>query len=312
MSDSKILSGSVTRAAFLGGLSSFAASVAVGAPVREADGNVLNTWQKETDQVRPADYLRYLKRGDTQSLVALEKLDAAFDKVLNEIRSCKVDATPAVWHVYNMGYVVKTREALFSIDLNHRRDSELVPELDFALITHNHNDHYRVPFYKAMDKAGKTVINNFADNYGAADWRKGGPKWWAYGGYTRGERTFTIKDVEIHTALTDHNPYLVDFTTTFEIRVGKWKLFHTGDCGNAKKLKTIWGKPNLWLVFPGCGIDIAAACKRIAPKKMAFGHLWELSHDKGRLTTPMVTAARAKVKALGGEVDVPLWGERVV
>jgi len=312
MLDSKNPSVPVTRKAFIGGLSSFAAAAAGGAVAPAAGGDVLDVWQKETDSVKPADYQRYLKTGDTQSLASLEKLEAAFEKAMTEIKTCKVGAVPAVWHVYNMGYVVKTREALFSIDLNHRRDLELVPDLDFALITHNHGDHYRVPFYKAMDKAGKTVVNNFAGNYGAADWRKGGPDWWARGGYTRGERTFAIKDVEIRTALTDHNPYLIDFTTTFEIRVGKWRLFHTGDCGNAAKLKTVWGKPDLWLVFPGCGIDIAAAYNRIKPKKMAFGHLWELAHDKGRLTTPMVKSARAKVEALGGEVGVPLWGERVV
>ena len=44
---------------------------------------------------------------------------------------------------------------------------------------------------------------------------------------------------------------------------------------------------------------------------MAFGHLWELGHATGRLTTPMVKRARAKVQKLGGEVVVPLWGERV-
>ena len=45
---------------------------------------------------------------------------------------------------------------------------------------------------------------------------------------------------------------------------------------------------------------------------MAFGHLWELGHETGRLTTPMVKAARANVEALGGKVSVPLWGERVI
>ena len=298
----------MTRKEFLG---SAGATLAVAAFGAKAEKDVLDTWQAETDLVRPETYKSYLKDGDTRSFVSLEKLEAGIRKVMEEVKACCVTDVPAVWHVYNMGYVVKTPNALFSIDLNHRLDCELAPSLDFALITHNHNDHYRNPFYKAMDGAGKTVISNFKDNYGAADWRKGG-KYWEAGGYTRAEKTFKLKDVEIRTALTDHNPYLVDFTTTFEIRVGKWRLFHTGDCGNAAKLSTVWGKPDLWLVFPGCGIDIAAAYRKIKPKRMAFGHLWELGHETGRLTTPMVKAARAKVEALGGKVDVPLWGERVV
>ena len=298
----------MTRRGFIGGAGATLAAAAFGAG---GEKDVLDRWQAETDLVRPESYLSYLRDGDTRGFASLEKLEAGFQKVMEEVKACSVTGVPAVWHVYNMGYVVKTPNALFSIDLNHRLDEALAPSLDFALITHNHNDHYRNPFYKAMDRAGKTVISNFKDNYGAADWRKGGVYWEA-GGYTRAEKKFKLKDVEIRTALTDHNPYLVDFTTTFEIRVGKWRLFHTGDCGNAAKLSTVWGKPDVWLVFPGCGIDIAAAYRKIKPKRMVFGHLWELGHETGRLTTPMVKAARAKVEALGGKVDVPLWGERVV
>lgn len=298
----------MTRRNFICGAGATFAATAFGVG---GEKDVLDRWQAETDLVRPESYLGYLRDGDTRAFASLEKLDAGFQKVMDEVKACRVTGIPAVWHVYNMGFVVKTPNALFSIDLNHRRDEELAPLLDFALITHNHNDHYRNPFYKAMDKAGKTVISNFKDNYGAADWRKGG-KYWEAGGYTRAEKKFKLKDVEIRTALTDHNPYLVDFTTTFEIRVGKWRLFHTGDCGNAAKLSTVWGKPDLWLVFPGCGIDIAAAYRKIKPKRMVFGHLWELGHETGRLTTPMVKAARERVEALGGKVDVPLWGERVV
>ena len=297
----------MTRREFVGGAAAAVAAAASAVP-RPDD---LEAWQAETDLVTPVTYRSYLKDGKTRSFASLEKLEAGFQRVMDEVASCRVTDVPAVWLVYNMGFVVKTPNSLFSIDLNHRLDVKLAPLLDFALITHNHGDHFREPFYKAMDGAGKTVISNFKDNYGAADWRKGGKCWWEGGGYTRAEKVFKIKDVEIRTALTDHNPYLIDFTTTFEIRVGKWRLFHTGDCGNAAKLSTVWGSPDLWLVFPGCGINIAAAYRKIKPKRMAFGHLWELAHQTGRLTTPMVKAARAKVESLGGTVDIPLWGDRI-
>ncbi len=298
-----------TRRNFLQGIAAtVAATGALGAEPPASD--ILDLWQRETDLATPQLYSAYRRDGKTRGVASLEKLERGFDKVLAEIKTAKVEDHPLVWLVYNMGFIVKTKESLFSIDLNHRRDLELVPLLDFALITHNHGDHFSEAFYRAMNGKGKTVITNFKDNYGAADWRKGG-HYWDQGGFTRAEKTFKFKDVEIRTSLTDHNQYLVDFTTTFEIKVGNWKLFHTGDCGNAKKLKTIWGNPDLWLVFPGCGIHIDEAYQRIQPKKMAFGHLWELGHATGRLTTPMVKRARAKVQKLGGEVVVPLWGERV-
>ncbi len=301
----------MTRKAFIRDIACATGAALAGDLAAAPAEDVLDIGQRETDLVKPDVYRAYLADGDTRGLAALEKLESGYEKMLREIETTKVGEVPAVWLVYNMGVIVKTKAALFSIDFVHRRAVDFASKLDFALITHNHSDHYLQKFYKKMNGAGKTVINNFIDNYGAADWRKGG-MYWEAGGYTRQEKTFKIKDVEIRTALTDHNPYLVDYTTTFEIKVGNWKMFHTGDCGNAMKLKTIWGNPDLWVVFPGCGLDVGVAYDRIHPKQMAFGHLWELAHSAGRLTTPMVRQARKIVEAKGGKVVVPMYGERIV
>ena len=113
--------------------------------------------QSQIDEVTPEMYFGYLKGGPTDK-AALLRLDAAFDKVLKEVRETVVTDKPAIWLVYNMGVVVKTKESCFSIDLQHRRAPEIAPLLDFALITHNHGDHFTEEFYRAMDDAGKTVI----------------------------------------------------------------------------------------------------------------------------------------------------------
>ena len=278
-----------------------------------ADGDALDLWQQETDQVSADIYRQYMDDGNTRALASLEKLERAFDKVMREALAAKVEDVPVVWSIYNMGYLVKTREALFSIDLVHRRAVELAPHLDFALITHNHSDHWRQEFYRAMNGAGKTVVSNFLDNYGAADWKKGGSSWYANGGFTRAQKVFRIRDVEIRTSLVDHNPYLIDFTTAFEIRVGKWIMYHTGDCGAGSegKLGTVWGAPDLWTFFPGCGINVAAAVRQVRPKRVVFGHLWELGHKAGSLTTPMVRRALKAAQPECGDVSVALWGERI-
>ena len=99
---------------------------------------VLDLWQGETDLAEANVYVQYLKDGQTRGYASLEKLEAAFEKVLREAQETTVTGDrPAVWSVYNMGYIVKTREAMFSIDLVHRRAVEFAPLLDFALITHN-------------------------------------------------------------------------------------------------------------------------------------------------------------------------------
>ena len=302
------------REFIVAGTSAAAAAAIPRAAAAAADDAALDRWQRETDLVTAEAYRAYLADGDTRGLAALERLERAFDQVKAEAAAAKVGAEPAVWCVYNMGFVVKTAKSLFSIDLVHRRAAELAPMLDFALVTHNHGDHWRQDFYNAMNGAGKTVVSNFLDNYGAADWRKGGPDWAKRGGYARGERELRIGDVEIRTSLTDHNGYLVDFTTAFEIKAGGFVLYHTGDSGwgTEPKLSTKWGRPDLWLFFPGCGVDVAKAVARVKPRRIAFGHLWELGHSVGRLTADMVRTARGRAAAAGcADVTVPLWGERV-
>jgi len=305
----------MSRREVLGGMGALLATGLLPAGA-EAVGNeeaFLDAWQAETDLVKPEQFRAYMQTGrNPDALASLDRLERGFARMLKEIPETEVGDVPAVWLVYNMGVVVKTREALFSIDLMHRRAAELAPRLDFALITHNHGDHYTQDFYKAMNGAGKTVVNNFIDNYGAADWRKGGDRWYENGGYVRGTRVFRIKDVEIRTSLTDHNDYLVDYTTAFEIRVGNWRMLHTGDCSNVDKLNPVWGRPDLWVQMPGCGIDNVAGEKKLRPALTAFGHLWELGHGAGRVTAPFLRPRLAKVRAAGGKVVVPLWGERIV
>jgi len=298
------------RRDFLKGAACIGASVAV-PRIADAGEDEIALWQTETERITPEIYKCYLDDGNTRGFWALEKLEAAAEKVLREAKGTVVDGAPAVWSVYNMGFVVKTRESLFSIDLVHRRDSEFAPMLDFALITHNHADHWRQGFYKAMNGSGKTVVSNFLDNYGVSDWKRNG-------GFTRARKEFRFKDVQVRTSLIDHNDYLVDFTTAFEIRVGDWTLYHTGDSGRGteSKLETTWGRPDLWLFFPGCGIDTAKALEKVKAKRIVFGHLWELGHKpghRGRLDEPLIRPRLALAKEAGyKDVQLAFWGDRVL
>ena len=297
----------IRRRSFMAAASCAAAAGLVRPLRAEGAEDALDVWQRETDLVSADTYMQYRKDGDTRGLASLEKLERGFEKIFREARETKVESTPAVWSVYNMGYIVKTPAALFSIDLVHRRAPEFAPFLDFELVTHNHSDHFHPELYHAMDGAGKTVISNFLDNYGVRNWKKDG-------GYTRAVKTFKIKDVEIRTSLIDHNDYLIDFTTAFEIRVGDFILYHTGDSGRGTepKLGTVWGKPDLWLFFPGCGINPGEAVRRVQPKRVVFGHIWELGHKHGRLTTPMVRRAKEKADAYCSNVAPALWGDRII
>ena len=262
--------------------------------------------QAEIDEVTPAMYYPYLKGGSTDK-AALRRLDAAFGKVLKEVRDTVVTDKPAVWYVYNMGVIVKTKESCFSIDLHHRRAPEIAPLLDFALITHNHGDHFTEDFYRAMDGAGKTVVSNFKDNAGAKAAN-------AECGYTKGVRTLKLKDVEIHTALVDHHKtLLIDFITSFEIIIGKWRLYHTGDQADEGKLNPA-RSPDLWMPHTYCNEwPIVKGVKKFSPKLTAALHLHEFGHPRGRfrLTYADGLRAKAEIEKAGGAAIVPVWGDRI-
>ena len=293
----------MTRREFVRGSGCLAATLAAGTSLAADDGRFAAV-QAEIDCVNASRFGKYLRTGDDFGEPALKRLEAAFDKVLSEVRSTTVTDRPAVWLVYNMGVVVKTAKRCFSIDLMHRRAEEMAPLLDFALITHNHGDHYTEAFYRAMNGAGKTVISNFRDNYGVKDTR-------TLGGYIRGEKEFEIGDVRIRTALADHNTYLRDFTTVFEISVGDFAIYHTGDCCGLDKLRPKCRKPDLWFVHPRCGLSPAEGACRFDPKLTVIGHLNELGHDKWRWSWKDGLADRDAVGKTGHAAIVPLWGERI-
>ena len=283
-------------------------------PVRrseERQSELISKWDEATEAVSPQVYGQYLSDGDTREFKALKALELAFENVLREAKETVVTGdVPAIWSVYNMGYIVKTRGSLFSIDLNHRRGTEFAPLLDFALVTHNHGDHWRRDFYEAMTKQGKIVASNFLDNPRFNEMKGDSPK---------GVGTYRIKDVEIKTSLIDHYdaPWGIDFTMAFEIKTGEWTLYHTGDSGRGTepKLNTVWGRPDLWLFFPGCGINTAKAVAKVDAKRIVFGHLWELGHQqkhRGRLDEPLVRRALAAARPIVKDTSVAFWGDRIV
>ena len=287
------------------------------APTGDLD---LDARQSEIDAITPKDFMEYLMPGlqmkperlsaCVEKFPVLKRLEAAFEKVFREAKDTVVTDInrPAIWYVYNMGLVVKTPKTLFSIDLHHRRAEEFAPLLDFALITHNHNDHYTERFKVAMDRGQrKPVVNNFFDNYGVRD-RK-------FGGYMRANsKTFQYGDVKIITGLCDHNSYLIDYTTPFEVQIGDFTLYHSGDCCSHEKLR-VSRQPDIWVFHPRCGMDAAKGCQEaIHPKLAVIAHLQEMGHAKGRYrwTYRDGLDEKAKLETAGFAARMPLWGDRLV
>ena len=235
----------------------------------------------------------------------LEFYDRAFDKIMREVPETKIGRGAVVWHLYNMGYIVKTPACCFGIDICHRRAEELAPLLDFILVTHNHNDHYNLALLKAMAKAKKPVISNF---YPAK-------------GYQAPPEKITISDVTIDSERCDHNATLKKFVSVYRIQCGRSDdapvIYHTGDSCDHRQLHPS-GRVDIHILHPRVGLSVPEAAKSLYPREIWFSHLLEMGHCKPGIYRPVDWSAAYSdmemMKKQGIEVSCrcPMWGEKIV
>ena len=97
-----------------------------------ADSCTHTMWFEHCDAAPGSD----LRSGEDGTI--FQFYQSALDKVLDEVAHTSVDyGSVALWHLYNMGYVVKTPSHTFGIDIKHRDAAMLAPVLEFLCITHN-------------------------------------------------------------------------------------------------------------------------------------------------------------------------------
>ncbi len=236
----------------------------------------------------------------------LEFYDRALDRVLREVQKENVpEGEVVLWHLYNMGYVVKTHESCFGIDLHHRRAHLLEPFLDFLLITHNHSDHQNPGLQKAIAKNGKKIISNF----------------FPCSGYSRPPETFVFKDITVSTEETDHNSMLKKFMTAFTIRCGRSGnapvLYHTGDSCNHEQLNP-GRRVDVWMVHPRVGLQVIEGVRRFKPKQVFISHLLEMGHCPPSPWNPIPfddaheDEEKIREDGIDCEIRIPFWGEKIM
>ena len=337
-----------TRRGFIGGATAMVGCGALGESALPKDGRLrtptgsidYDTIQKEIDALPPEAFLDFvygenmsanrsrLSAAECETWYAkypiLRRYDEAFRKVVREMRDTKVEGdTPAVWYVYNMGVIVKTRKSLFSIDLCHRLAPTIADELDFAIISHNHLDHYTREFYRAMDKRHKTVFQNFECNYGAALNIVDGKLADTFGGYSYGECKYDVKDVTIRTYVSDHNPILRKFVMPVEVHVGNYTILHSGDTHDVQNLRPV-RTPDMWIhhawCWGGCfkrdewaNSETVRGIRAFHPRLAVVSHFQELTHSKpGRRTFNEAQDRKTAAEEEGIRAVVPFWGDRIV
>ncbi len=226
----------------------------------------------------------------------------ALDKLVKEIPQTKVrKGEIAIWQLYNMGYIVKTKTQCFGIDLHHKHATKLAPFIDFLLITHNHGDHYWKPLIAEMEKLGKPVYSNYLDNgfkVGTGD-------------------SFKIGDIDIKVTTVDHNKKVLNFVNTYEVncysssKKKDYVIFFTGDAHNYEQLNPT-GPIDLFIPHLAVGLKMDKAVEKIQPKEVLMSHILELGHaiDKWRWSYQYGINECEKLNREG--VYLPVWGEMLI
>ena len=229
--------------------------------------------------------------------------EAAFDKVRRELETTTVAPDAALlWHVYNMGYIVKTEKVCFALDLHHRRSEELIPMLDFIVVTHDHTDHKTARLLDSFAKTGKPIVSNF----------------YPHTEYSATPRTLTLGNVTLHTCITDHNRKLLNFVQPCEIEIpgksGKIVIFTGGDTFDPMQFRMHNPEVDVFIVHPRVGLIVTEAQKIVNPRLTLISHLLEMHHyfNQWRWSYDVGFDELEKSRSAGRTAVIPMWGDRIV
>lgn len=233
----------------------------------------------------------------------------AFNKVLEEVKSTKVpNGQSVIWQIYNMGYVIKTPDACFGVDICNREAELFAPYLDFYCSTHKHADHYNIELMNAMHKAGKPVISNFyepSENY-------------SY--FSKENSSFNIGNIKINSFITDHNnATLKNFVTVFEIdcgdNSGNFVFTHVGDSNyNPSQFRLT---TNASVFIPRYAVNELTENNIIStitnPKYVLLSHILELSHDGIDESRWSIELGLKRAQLINNpNTFMPFWGDKMI
>jgi hypothetical protein len=269
--------------------------------------------QNAADRLPASSYMKYLRAWKSspseadrleREYLVLAYLRAATQQAVRDIRATQVRKGMAIWHLYNMGYVFKTPETCFGIDLHFRDAKVLAEDLDFLLITHRHRDHINPALLDAMIAAQKPVVT---------DW---------YPGSLLVNQTTELKfgSIRVKVDIGDHHRHLpllswnnmlmyqIDYNNAGQ----SYTIYHSGDGNRFKKMRP--DRPvDLFIVHVQLPMDVQDAIDYLAPRQAMVSHILELSHSRG-FPLPLRWSFDFAFKKLEGIEEnralILTWGER--
>jgi len=238
-------------------------------------------------------------------------LDLRTIGAIKEIKETKVETGKIrIWHLYNMGIVVKTENKVVAFDLARvpfsKTYKELVEVIDVLITSHLHGDHFDSNLLKQMAEQGKALV--FSEGGGKTDKAIE---------LKSGEMT-EIDGVKITGYQTDHrgddNFYFP--CGWFWVEVDGFNLLHTGDglrFKNEKEAGKIHDRKDLDILLANIMID-PFNIRDLGPRVVIPLHLYELMHGGDFVAEngfdDVAERYGAKSESLKGiDRKILIWGE---
>ncbi len=238
---------------------------------------------------------------------------------LREIKTARVDQGLRVWKLYNMGFVVKSKNHTVGFDinpgvprpLNPEQIAGLVNELDILFLSHAHDDHVSPQVVHAMIKVGKKKV--IVPTPATADVL----------------RILQLKEKPVNfITLYDDSKEPLDIggaaircypgrqnretlCSVYTVALDGCTVFHNGDNSNTAIYNDIAKHGRVDLSLANCWSGLVPCMKIINPKLTITGHENELGHSVGHRMSVLKT-----LQILQGGENLPKaiildWGESI-
>ena len=232
------------------------------------------------------------------------------EKVKTELKQ-SIDGT-SIWMMYNHGFIVKTEQNIFAIDLirgyngwfSYVLPRDIIDQIKVLMITHSHGDHYDSEIKMAVLLNGGYVLEpgeNFAYPRNI--------------GMMPGD-SITIDGLKIKAHDGLHNVPLRIYEI---VTPDSTKYMHTGDNQTSAALPQV---SSIDYLFLNCWVNESGSTSPVTgmrncinllrPRYMIPGHMKELAHDPARRIGSYRDAYRVDDISLPSKVQVMAWGERLI
>lgn len=239
-----------------------------------------------------------------------EYYQAGMKMALREIEATKTDNGLIIWKLYNMGFIVRSKNHTIGFDvhpgvygtLTGEQRSNLVSQIDILFLSHAHGDHINGEVVSAMLAAGKRVvmppgIDVFDD-----------PAKLILHLYDNYKVTTDLGGVKVRCfpGTQDQLPCSV-----YAVTIDGFTISHNGDNGRTNIYEEISKAAPVDVALANCWSGLRAYVDATHPALVIVGHENELSHEVAKRESYAMSFQRLREAGIQAKAFILNWGESV-